>query len=304
MVTRREIVSGLVASAFLPVLSAEDDAGCLGAAVPQEMIDEVSPADYYAYLKGGEPKFAALKALDRAFLDTVAEARAVKVTGRPAVWLVYNMGILVKTARTFFSVDLCHRLAPSVAKELDFALITHNHNDHYTPEFYRAMDWAEHKTIINNFNCNYGARANPYHDGKPSEFGGGFTRGGKVYQLRDVTVRTSISDHNNYLIGYTMPFEIQVGDYVIYHTGDTAKVEQLNPTCRPDLWIVHPRNSLSVADGVRRFHPKTTVIAHLNELTHPAGVNRWTWSQGRDEKRAAEQAGGMAVVPVWGTRIV
>ena len=300
--TRREFAAGALAVSVIPGRASEpepaDDFD-----VRQREIDEITPADYYDYLEKGSPRFAALKRLDEAFEKAVAEAREAKVDAVPAVWLVYNMGLLVKTRETFFSVDLCHRLAPTIARELDFALITHNHNDHYTTEFYQVMDSRLHKTVVNNFACNYGAREVPYHNGEPSEFGGGYTRGGKSFRFRDVFVRTSVSDHNSYLTAFTMPFEICVGDFTIFHSGDSCSAEQMNPVRTPDLWVVHPRNGLKVVDGVKRFHPKTTVISHLNEFSHPKSRYRWTWKDGLSEKKLLESEGAGARVPVWGERL-
>ena len=275
-----------------------------GLAQWQRDIGEVTPRDYFAYLNGGDVNFSALKRLDCAFDKVLEEANGAKVSDIPAVWLVYNMGIVVKSRETLFSVDLCHRRADEIAPLLDFALITHNHNDHYTTKFYDTMDWTLHKTVVSNFADNYGARANPYHDGKPSEFGGGYTRGGKAFKFRDVEIKTYVSDHNSYLLGYTMPFEITIGGFTIFHSGDSAKVEQLNPSRTPDLWFVHPRVGLKVEDGIRRFHPKTTVISHLNEFTHPKGHCRWTWNDGLVEKSRVEFAGGRAIMPLWGERVV
>ena len=269
----------------------------------QREIDEVTREEYLAYLNGGEVKFPALERLERAFGKVLDEAKKAKVSDRPAVWLVYNMGIVVKSRETLFSVDLCHRRAGELAPLLDFALITHNHNDHYTRRFYETMDRTLHKTVVSNFADNYGARSNPY-GGKPSEFGGGFTRGGKSFKFRDVEVKTYVSDHNPYLIGFTMPFEITIGDFTIFHSGDSSRADQLTPSRTPDLWFVHPRVGLKVDEGVRRFAPQTTVIAHLNEMAHPKDRYRWTWMDGLKEKARAESAGGRAVMPVWGERVV
>ena len=66
---------------------------------------------------------------------------------------------------------------------------------------------------------------------------------------------------------------------------------------------MHPRCGLKVADGIQKFHPKKTVIAHLFELGH--GVNRWRWrvSDGQAELKKAEEAGAAAVMPLWGDRL-
>ena len=113
----------------------------------QVEIDEVTPQDFKAYLDGewdwfGLARKAALQRLDDAFDKVLAEVKSTVVTDRPAVWLVYNMGVIVKSKEACFSIDLKHRKAPEIASLLDFALITHNHGDHYTGEFYKAMNGA------------------------------------------------------------------------------------------------------------------------------------------------------------------
>ena len=303
-VTRRRIIGGMGATVALAAVGDSTFGGGGDLLQWQKEIDEVTPDDYRAYLEGrAERRFAALDRLDRAFGKVLEEAKSTKIRDRPAVWLVYNMGIIVKTRETLFSVDLCHRRAVEIAPLLDFALITHNHNDHYTRRFYETMDRRLCKTVVNNFECNYGAKMAPCQNGEPNSFGGGYTRGGKTFNFRDVEIRTYVSDHNPYLVGYTMPFEILTGGFSIFHSGDSSRADQLNPSRMPDLWIVHPRVGLKVDEGVRRFHPKTTVIAHLNELSHPADKWRWTWEDGFAEKSLAESAGGRAIVPVWGERI-
>ena len=265
----------------------------------QAEIDEVTPSDFKAYLDGGWDWFGlarkdALLRLDDAFDKVLLEVRETVVTDRPAVWLVYNMGVVVKTKAACFSIDLMHRRAPEIAPLLDFALITHNHGDHYTEEFYRAMNGAG-KTVVSNFKDNFGA--------KNWAEAGGYTRAGKAFKLKDVEIRTSLADHNGYLVDFTTAFEVAAGKYTIYHSGDCSSLEKLNPTRRPDLWIVHPYCGMNVGEGVRKLRPEATVIAHLNELGHARDRWRWTWQDGLAAQREAEAAGGKAVVPVWGERI-
>ena len=265
----------------------------------QAEIDEVTPQDFSAYLNGewdwfGLTRKAALQRLDDAFDKVLKEVRETVVTDRPAVWLVYNMGVVVKTKETCFSVDLKHRKALEIAPLLDFALITHNHGDHYTEELYRAMNGAG-KTVISNFKDNYGTK-NWAKDG-------GYTRVPKTFRLKDVEIHASLTDHNGYLVDYTTAFEIRVGSYTILHTGDCSNIAKVSPRKRPDLWIVHPRCGTKVEEGVRRLRPETTVLAHLNELGHARDRWRWTWQDGLDELKKVEQAGGKGMVPVWGERI-
>lgn len=267
----------------------------------QAEIDEITPQQFKSYLAGGDwdwfglCKRPAFARLDDAFDKVLAEVRSAVVTDKPAVWQVYNMGVVVKTPQACFSIDLMHRCAVEIAPLLDFALITHNHDDHYTEAFYQAMNKAG-KTVVSNFKDNYGTK-----DWKKN---GGYARAEKTFLLGDASVRTSLTDHNGYLVDFTTVFEICVGNYVIFHSGDCANVAKLNPTKRPNLWIVHPYCGMKVADGVRKFNPETTVVAHLNELGHARNRWRWTWQDGLRAMAAAESAGGKAVVPVWGERIV
>ena len=192
----------------------------------QAEIDEVTPQDFKAYLDGewdwfGLARKAALQRLDDAFDKVLAEVKSTVVADRPAVWLVYNMGVIVKTKEACFSIDLKHRKAPEIAPLLDFALITHNHGDHFTEEFYQAMNGAG-KTVISNFKDNYGT--------KDWRKDGGYTREVKTFRIKDVAIRTSPTDHNSYLVDFTTAFEIRIGDYVIYHSGDCSNVAKLNPT--------------------------------------------------------------------------
>ena len=265
----------------------------------QAEIDEVTPQDFKAYLDGewdwfGLARKAALQRLDDAFDKVLAEVKSTVVTDRPAVWLVYNMGVIVKTNEACFSIDLKHRKAPEIAPLLDFALITHNHGDHFTEEFYQAMNGAG-KTVISNFKDNYGT--------KDWRKNGGYTRAVKTFKIKDVEIRTSLTDHNDYLVDFTTAFEVRIGDYVIYHSGDCSNVAKLNPTRRPDLWIVHPYCGTKVEIGVEKMKPQLTVMAHLNEFGHARNRWRWTWEDGFKAKAKAEAAGGKAIVPVWGDRI-
>ena len=260
----------------------------------QKEIDLVKGADFKAYKETGEIRFDAIQRLDEAFDKVVEEIRQTKVGDHPAVWLLYNMGIIVKTRETCFSIDLMHpRAAEEMASLLDFALITHNHSDHYTREFYAAMNDA-HKTVINNFECNYGVR-NWRKDG-------GYTRARKTFMIKDVEIKTDLTDHNDYLVDFTSTFEINIGSFRIFHSGDCSNVKKLNPKTSPDLWFVHPRCGMNIVDGVKKFNPRTTVIAHLNELGHDKW--RWSWQDGLAEKAKVEAVGGKAIVPQWGERIV
>ena len=272
-------------------------------ALLQREIDEVPAEVVGPYFKGESDaeslnaRYPALARLDGVLGRVISEAKATVVTDRPAVWYVYNMGVVVRTREALFSIDLCHRRAHEYAADLDFAITSHNHEDHFTRRFYAEMDGRLHKTVITNFADNYGAAFNRGICG--------FARGEKTFKLKDVTIRTHQSNHNHILPGFVMPVEVEFGDYTILHVGDTFNVEELKPVRTPDLWIHHAYCWGLVTDrGVRNLKPKQTVIAHLQELHHRTGWSRFTFEQGEKAKLASEQNGSPAVVPAWGDRLV
>lgn len=256
-------------------------------------------------------QYPILRRYDDAFREVMREVRETKVLTTPAIWYVYNMGVIVKTQKSLFSIDLCHRLAPTIADELDFAIISHNHIDHYTHAFYRAMD-ERHKTVFQNFECNYGAALHTV-DGKLTGKLGGYSYGECKYNLGDVTIRTYVSDHNPILRKFVMPVEVHVGDYTILHSGDTHNVQDLHPVRTPDIWIHHAwcwgecykreewANSETVR-GIRAFRPRFVIVAHHQELGH-GKLGRRRFDAAQNRKIAAEESGVCALAPFWGDRI-
>ena len=133
---------------------------------------------------------------------------------------------------------------------------------------------------------------------------GGYTRAVKTFEFGDVKVRTTLTDHNDYLIDYTTAFEVTIGDFVIYHSGDCSNAKKLKPLCpNPDLWMFHPWSCMKPLDGARAVNPKLAVVAHLNELGHSKDRWRFTWAEGEGVRQKLEDAGFNAVVPLWGDRI-
>lgn len=257
----------------------------------QAGVDEVTPEDFKAYLARQEEPTnwlgvrqgkAALLQLDDAFEKVREEAQKTVVAKNPAVWFVYGMGIVVKTAESLFSVDLMHRHASELVPSLDFALVTHNDADHVTEAFRQAM-LRSNKPVIGHF------------------------KGGKsaaLTKIRDVEIHMGHADRSERLVDATTTFEIRIGKYVIYHTGDCCSAAKLNPSVQPDLWIANPCCGLKLAWGVRKFHPLLTAVGHLNELRRPRGKGRLTWQDGLRSAAEIESVGERAVVPVWGDRIV
>ena len=265
----------------------------------QRETDLVTPAIFKAYFADGDTRgLKTLEKLEDAFAKTFRELQETQVGDVPAVWSVYNMGYVVKTREALFSIDLVHRRALELAPLLDFALITHNHDDHYRPEFYRALNKSG-KTVVSNFLDNYGTR--------DWARDGGFTQAEKTFRLKDVEIRTSLVDHNGYLIDFTTAFEIRVGDWLLYHSGDCGVSSKLRTTWgRPDLWLFFPGCGVNVADAMKRIGAKRTAFGHLWELGHQTGEWKGRLSAPiiRSALAKARSAGFEPEVPAWGTRIV
>ena len=311
---RREFAKGFVAAASAAAVGRafaqkHEPTGDAELDRRQSEIDAVAPGDFQRYLGAGTElseeqlssyveKFPALGRLEAAFANVLREVKETVVTDidHPAIWYVYNMGLVVKTPKSLFSIDLNHRRAEEFAPMLDFALITHNHDDHYTERFKVAMDRGQRKPVVNNFFDNYGVRDRRI---------GGYTRAGsKTFHFGDVTIITGLCDHNDYLIDYTTPFEVQIGSFTLFHSGDCCSHAKLHVSRRPDMWVFHPRCGMDPVAGCREaINPKLAVIAHLQEMGHAKNRYRWTYRDGLDIKARLEEAGFTARMPLWGERL-
>lgn len=266
-----------------------------------EATKAVAPEDCFAYFRDGDTReFKALKALEHAFDKVLREARDTVVSGDvPAVWSVYNMGHIVKTRDSLFSIDLKHRRANEFVPLLDFALVTHAHKDHYNPGFARAMEKAD-KPVVSSFLKNTAfaeIKAKAEADGRPDAF-----------KMRDVAIRTFRVDHAKaeWGIDFTTAFEMAIGGFRLLHTGDcgVANGKLCVKWGRPDLWLLFPMTSLDVADAVRRIGPKRVAFGYLWELGHAVGKGRaHKWHIDRALPMAKSQCNDVSVA-FWGDRII
>ena len=260
----------------------------------------VSPKDFFAYMRDGDTRgFKALAALEHAFGKVLREAKETVVTGDvPAVWSVYNMGYVVKTRESLFTIDIKHRRDEELVPLLDFALVTHKHGDHFRREFCKAMDTVG-KPLVSSFvkNAAFAGIKAANASGSPD-----------VFKIRDVEIRTFRIDHASaaWGIDFTTAFEMRIGDFRLLHTGDcgVANDKLRVEWGRPDLWLLFPMSSLDVADAVRRIQPKRCVFGHLWELGHAAGKGRaHKWHIDRALPKAQSMCDDTTVA-FWGDRII
>ena len=87
--------------------------------------------------------------LDRIVADI---PQTIVKPGTVVIWYLYNMGVIVKTKKSLFGIDVHHRRAAELAELLDFALVTHGHGDHFSYPLFHAMTEKLGKTVVQNFN--------------------------------------------------------------------------------------------------------------------------------------------------------
>ena len=274
--------------------------------IMQAALDFVTPKDYLRFYRNGSwtPKelekiYAEHPAFcwyDAAFDKVLNEVTNETVApGEVKLWLVYNMGYVVKTPTHCFSIDLHHRRAKELVPHLEFALVTHNHLDHYTYDFLAAMNSAG-KKVYSAFFPSYGG-----YSKEPER---------ELRLADDLTLRIFESDHNNFLRRFVTPFEIVCGTggdtCVIFHSGDSCNAKQLHPrSAKVDFHMVHPRVGLDVRESARdTVKPAVTLISHLLEMHHNSDKWRWSFADGYAEADKVRSVGKTAWVPMWGEKIV
>lgn len=198
------------------------------------------------------------------FDKVLNEVKSTKVEkGTTLVWLLYNMGFVVKTPTGSFGIDIDHKYAEQLEPYLDFLLITHNHGDHYNKDLMKAMI-DNGKPVLSNF----------YEESE-----GYFSKVPANYKIGDFTIQTDISDHlaNPKYPDFVTVFRIEAGEesgnFSMVHGGDTGfnplhftKVE--GPASLVVLRWGAARENNILGTGSGQVKTDYAVLSHLIELRH------------------------------------
>lgn len=230
--------------------------------------------------------------LRKAFDKVKKEVRTTKVKeGTVAVWLLYNMGYIVKTPTTTFAIDLYSKHADELLDMIDFVMITHAHGDHKTQNVAEGMT-KRNKPIFASFDIK---------DANVTKI----TDGG-IIEMGDITIRTTIGDHNKKWHLDVTSYEIDCGpktnNTVIYHTGDSHNYTQLNPQKQVDIFIPHMAVGLKIQKAIEKFHPHHVFLSHLQELGHP--IEKWRWTFHDALKLKSTLTHDHVWIPCWGEKVI
>lgn len=235
-----------------------------------------------------------------AFDKVIQEIKEDKVeNGTTHIWLLYNMGYIVKTPSGCFGIDLMHRWAKELAPYLDFLCITHNHKDHYDNPLITAMLEAG-KPVLSNF-----------------------IKGGKEYTstvpanytIKNFSIRTSITDHNNsglsnFVTVYSIDCGSDSGHFTLMHTGDSNYKAAQYTNILSTVDVLIPRyapNALTenniIGDKKGQTQPAYVLLSHILELTH-VSEEESRWSIPSALERASKIACQQTYVPMWGEKMI
>ena len=216
---------------------------------------------------------------------------AAPAPGAVILWHVYNMGYVVKTRSVCFAIDLHHRRSEELLPLLDFLLVTHDHTDHHTERLLEGAVRAG-KPVVSNFYPRGVLR--PEHP-SPIEIG-------------SAKIRTAATDHNRKLLKFVQTYEIELSaddrKTVIFTGGDSCNPGQFSlHSPAVDVFIVHPRVGLDVAEAQQVVNPQLTLISHLLEMGHRFDQWRWSYEVGLEEMARSRRNSRRCAVPLWGDRI-
>lgn len=217
----------------------------------------VSPENVADSMDNAEPILHCYRMAFDKVLDGL-QHREVK-DGEAAVWLLYNMGIVVKTPSGSFAIDPNHRLSDRLAPYIDFLCVTHNHDDHKCVALMEEM-LRLGKPVLSNW---YDADS-AFCSTVPAEYG-----------IGDFTVRTAMADHNDRLLNFITMFRIDCGEssghFTILHCGDSNFIPEQFANVAGPVDLLVERNGAKVENRILEdglVEPGYAMLSHIIELRH------------------------------------
>lgn len=249
----------------------------------REQLEQSYPAFYY---------------LGQATEHAMDDIRRTRVEAGIAVWHVYNMGYVFKTADACFGIDVLGPGVERLADDLDFLLVSHRHGDHWHGVLEERM-------------IRLGKPVLSRTEGMP---GSTVVASGGERRFGSVRVRIDLGDHvcagsrheiarcRDSVLMFHVDCEDELGQYTVYHAGDGGNVAKMCPDKRVDVLIIH--NSVPGQKAVRQLRPRMIFASHVMELGHSPKLPNfgrvpfefaYRWSlRGLDEDQSA--------VLTWGER--
>lgn len=234
-----------------------------------------------------------------AFDFVLSQARNETVEeGTTLIWLLYNMGFIIKTPSVCFGIDINHRYAEQLEPYLDFICVTHNHADHKSIELMDAMHRAG-KPVLSNF---YTA-SRDYHATSAAN-----------YVIGNVRIRTNITDHDAILKNFTTVYRIEAGNdsgnFDILHCGDSSfdpsqylNVDGGSPSLLVLRSSTRTENNI-IGTGNGQVSPQNVFLSHLIELRHRINESPMRFTiMGTLENRSNISVEN-TFVPFWGERSI
>ena len=216
--------------------------------------------------------------------------------GEVHIWMLYNMGYVIKTPSGCFGIDIYHRRGAELAPYLDFYASTHVHQDHRCDALIDAMIEAG-KPVLTNWldRAGYAYTSTEAKD----------------WEIGNFSIHTFITRHNNG--DSNVPVTVfqtdcgkDSGNFVLLHSGDSNfTAEEYDVNADIDVYI--PRyapNALTENNVIGKvFSPGYVLLSHILELSHAdPSTSRWTLEQGLE--RASKLDCGNTFMPFWGERLV
>ena len=213
--------------------------------------------------------------------------------GEVYIWLLYNMGYVVKTPSVAFAIDIYHYRAEELEPYLDFVCSTHIHQDHKSERLFQAM-YSAGKPVITNY---FSPQANYEYCSSET----------KDYAIGGCRIHTFITRHNNGTSNVPVTvFQIDCGDdadnCVLLHSGDSNFIlSEYSVTLQVDIYIPRYAQSPLEENNVigKAFEPDYVLLSHILELSHKdAASSRWPLAAALE--RASNLDCERSLVPFWG----